>query len=543
MADTSRYTDEELRALLKQAQTEQSATAATHFKSGGSGSDFQSDFGVSGGEMFRAGIGRGLTSIARNVGNLATWVTNPAAGPVANVDLAEKNRLDEALLKSAPGKLGNVVGQAAATAPAAMLTGGAAGSLGVANPIAQGAIEGGVQGLLSANPDERTSGALMGAGVGAAIPALGMGVRRAAYGINATPDARMLRDRGIDLTPGQMNPEGLSNTLEQAWSRVPVVGESIRGAREGAEQQFKQSLIEEGVAPNANITRSGDLNAMLSDAYDTYNAAYDSVRHFPVTGTRTGIARGLAQTADDPAVLADENSRRTVANWLRNQATQLPRSQSLESGDLLNLRSEIRKRIRNVSDDAQRDLLQNAETTLTAHLNSQLPQDASAALAATDAQYSRYKVLENALRKGGDRPGGFTPSQFSQAIREATDSGAYARGGGQLRDLATAGASTFQTVMPNTGGRNAAIGIPLAAAIAKPTVGIPLGAAALGMVGTQTGRALAAGETAPQQLLQSFIEGGGRALSPSQRRLLSEALQRMAVAPVVAPRAAETGSP
>lgn len=538
MGDLARYSDEELRAMLKQSRTQESVAASTHFGQGGSGSDFQSDFGVSGGEMFRAGIGRGLTSIARNASNIGTWITNPAAGPASNVDLQQAGELDKALLASRPGGLGNIVGQAAATAPAAMLAGGVA-----ANPIARGAIEGGVQGLLSADPEDRLKGTAMGAGVGAAVPAIGMGLRRMAYGVNATPEARLLRGRGIDLTPGQMNPEGLSNTLEQAWSRVPVVGESIRGARESAEQQFKQSLIEEGVAPGAAINRSGDLNAMLSDAYDTFDPAYDSVRHFPVTGTRTGIARGLAQTADDPAVLADENSRRTVANWLRNQATQLPSGQALESGDLLNLRSEIRARIRGVSDDAQRDLLQNAEQTLTTHLNGQLPPDAATSLAATDAQYSRYKVLENALRKGGDRPGGFTPSQLSQAIREATDSGIYARGGGQLRDLAAAGANTFQTVMPNTGGRNAAIGIPLAAAVAKPTVGIPLGAAALGMVGTQTGRALAAGETAPQQLLQAFIEGGGRALSPSQKRLLSEALQRMAVAPAVAPRVADTGSP
>lgn len=534
MADPASLSDDELRLLLKQSRAQENATAATHFGTGGSGSNYQTDFNVGPGEMFRAGIGRGMTSIVRNAGNLV--------GLKSDEDLANAKELDKPLLSSPGGQLGNMVGQAAMTAPITMgasMGVGAMGSLGAqiaANPIASGAMEGGIQGLLSADPGERMKGTLIGAGVGAAIPTITMGARKLAYGVNATPEARMLRQMGVDLTPGQMNPEGLANSLEQAWSRVPVVGESIRGAREGAEQQFKQTLLEQGVAPGAAINRSGDLNQMLSDAYDTFDPAYDAVRNFPVAGTRTGVSRGLQQAAADPAILADDNARTTVSNWLRNQATQLPQGQPLESGDLLDLRSEIRKRVRGLTDDAQRDLLQNAEQRLTSHINGQLPPDAATALAQTDAQYSRYKILENALRKSGDRPGGFTPSQLSGAIREATDSGAYARGGGQLRDLASAGAETFQTVMPNTGGRNAAIGIPLAAAIAKPTIGVPMGAAALGMVGTQTGRALAAGETAPQQLVQALLQGSVNATTPAQRRLLAEALQRLAVSPAVQPR-------
>lgn len=535
MGDLSRYSDEELRAMMKQASVEQNARSATHFGEGvGSGTGFREDFGVGGGEMLRAGIGRGLVSVGRNLKEMALYNVDLPEAMRTRVDIEDANERDKALLADRAGNLGSMIGQGAATAPFAMATGGAASALGISSPIATGALEGGVQGLLSANPDDRLSGALMGAGVGAAVPAIGAGVRKLASGMNMTPEARMLRQMGVDLTPGQMNPQGTMNTLEQAWESVPVVGNVVKGARGSAEDQFKQAVLQQGGAPGATVQAGHDLADTLTNAYGTYDAAYDAVRHFPVAGTRTGIARGLAATANDPAVLADDGARQTVGRWLQNQATQLPRGSALQSGDLLELRSAIRDRLRNVTDDAQRGLLENAEQQLTQHLNSQLPQDAATSLAATDAQYSRYKILENAMRKAKDRPGGFSMSQFSQAIQEATPSGVYARGGGSMRDLASAGTESFQTTMPNTGGRNAAIALSLAAAPAS----VPFG---IGAIGTQTGRALMAGETAPQQAAQALISAGSRALTPAQKRLLSETLQRMAVAGAV--QSGSTGSP
>lgn len=535
MGDLARYSDDELRALMKQASVEQNARSATHFGTDvGSGTGFREDFGVSGGEMFRAGIGRGIMSVGRNLKELALYNIDLPEALRTRVDIEDANQRDKELLQDRAGDLGNMVGQGAATAPFAMATGGAAGALGISSPIATGALEGGVQGLLSANPEDRLSGALMGAGTGAAVPALGMGVRKLASGMNVTPEARMLRQMGVDLTPGQMNPQGTMNTLEQAWESVPVVGNVVKGARGAAEDQFKQAVLQQAGAPGATVQAGNDLAETLTNAYRTYDAAYDAVKQFPVSSTRTGIERGLVSATADRSVLADANARQTVADWLQNKATQLPQGSRLNSGDVLELRSAIRTKLRDVTDEAQQGLFENAESKLTQYLNSQLPPDAATSLAATDAQYSRYKILENALRKAKDRPGGFSMSQLSQAIQEATPAGTYARGGGPMRDLASAGTSSFQTTMPNTGGRNAAIALSLGGAPAS----IPLG---LGAVGTQTGRALMAGETAPQRAVQALISGASGALTPAQKRLLSEALQRMAVAGTV--QSGGTGSP
>jgi hypothetical protein len=97
-----------------------------------------------------------------------------------------------------------------------------------------------------------------------------------------------------------------------------------------------------------------------------------------------------------------------------------------------------------------------------------------------------------------------TPQKLSQSIYDAVPDAAYARGGGgPLRDLAQAGTEVFQNVSPPTGARILTLGAGGLAAL-HPYVGVPAATAALGLTGTSTGRALAAGTTAPQRAAQQL---------------------------------------
>ena len=553
MSDPGLMSDDEILQALKQAKAAGNVAAATHATgtyqpSGYIPNDPTAEMGTF--ARLRAGTGRGMMNIGRNVANLASYAS-PDLTDRVNTEVAIDNAkdIDKPLMNTRAGTIGSMLGETAVTAPLTMgasMGVGASGSLGSAlinNPLGRGAFEGAVQGLVTSPPGDRLSGTLRGGAAGAALPAAAGIGRLLARGVNPTPSARMLRQMGVDLTPGQMNPEGIANSMEQAWQSVPVAGNIIKNARGSAEAQFQQAALQQGSAPGASIAKQADLNAMLDDAYKSFGPAYDAARTSAVPGTSSAVARALAGTVNDPAVLADDASRGTVGRWLENQATQLPKGQALSSGDFLDLRSKIREKIRNITDDQQRELLENAENALTQHLNNHLPPDIASGLAATDAQYSKYKVLENVLRKAGDRPEGFSPSQFSQAIKEATDAGSYARGGGQLRDMASAGRDVFNTVSPATGARNAAIGIPLAAAAAKPVIGVPLIGAGLGLTGTQYGRQLAAGERPFQQLMQSIGSGVQSGTTKTQRELIAEYLRRLSVAPAVQPAVSDTGSP
>ncbi len=171
-----------------------------------------------------------------------------------------------------------------------------------------------------------------------------------------------------------------------------------------------------------------------------------------------------------------------------------------------NIRAEIARRVRS-GDETGAQLLRNAEGALTSRLEEGLAGKSADALRATDAQYGRYKVVEDAVRRGGDQPGGFTPAQLSQAVRASTQKGAYARGGGgALRDLAAAGRESLDTRIPPTGARLLNIGGALPAWLAN----------------TGTGKATLLGETAPQRFIQ---RGEDRLREAGLLRALAQYLQ------------------
>jgi hypothetical protein len=91
------------------------------------------------GSPFLAGVGKGMTDVARGVAQLFP------GGP-SYADIAESRRLDAPLMDTTAGKVGSVVGNVAATAPLAFIPGGATlkgataigAGLGLAAPSASG---------------------------------------------------------------------------------------------------------------------------------------------------------------------------------------------------------------------------------------------------------------------------------------------------------------------------------------------------------------------------------------------------------------------
>jgi hypothetical protein len=500
------------------------------------------------GERVLAGIGQGMMNVGRHAANLV--------GLQSDQQLADAKQLDAPLLATGAGKTGALIGEVAATAPLMMGGAGVVGRVGMgakvlSNPIARGVVEGAAQGALMADPGEKGAGAIMGGAFGGALPAAGAGLGKLAHGVKRTPEAERLLAQGVDLTPGQMNPGGILNQMEESWQSVPLVGPVIRGARENAQNSFQRAATQTAAAPGARIAQ-GPADEMLEAAYKSFEPLYDQAKGFPLYpgvmrqaggdiplasfGNRPGL---LVRAALDRNVRADDATRRSVGRWLDNQITQLPgkgRAQ-ISSDDLLNLRSNIRAEARRAAtqgDDAAADLLKNGERALTDTLESQLPPDALQALRTADSRYGIYKTLEDAVARSKDMPGGFTPSKLSEAVAGANrglGKGSYARGGGgPLRDLSEAGTATMNVRSPPTGQRLAAIGLPLAASGAAPGVAVPAGAALLGMVGTQTGRRAAAGQLPAQKLAQALEEAAKRGVAEPYRNVAAQYLRRASVA-------------
>lgn len=327
---------------------------------------------------------------------------------------------------------------------------------------------------------------------GGVMPGIATGIAR---GITPTREAQRMLDEGVDLTPGQLNPEGKLAQIESGSQRIPILGPEIRKAREGALSQWRDSFVKNTAPKGAKIQAKGDVNAVLDEVYDAFGPAYDQAKGVKVIPAIKTQGRGQPLKAAfnaavrDPSIRASDASRSSVGKWLQNQLTK-PIS---TSDDLLNIRSSIRSEMRKIKgsttdDMMERELLKNAENAVTASLNSQLPAKALKALRETDAQYAKYKVAEDAVYRGGDK--GFTPFQAGQAVKSSSDKGAYARGGGLMRDSSSAAAKTFADVNPQTGASLLAI-----------AAGVPLGTLLSPLTLTRTGRRLAAGQYPWQQQL------------------------------------------
>lgn len=235
-------------------------------------------------------------------------------------------------------------------------------------------------------------------------------------------------------TPLRVVPDDVTANAEpwQLPNAHAGFGEAPLGALPKALQ--KMGGVEGTVVPEATVRRPGVLGPLPR--------AFQKPESLPIGApTRVGRKGAVAAAAEEA---------------VPEPATSPPRlSGQVESGALLQARSNIRKevarRIRS-GDETGAQLLGGGEDVLSSRLEAALPEDAAAALRSTDAKYAQHKVVSDAVRRGGDV--GFTPSHLSAAVKKATESGRYARGGGgELRDIAQLGREVFDTRIPANGAR------------------------------------------------------------------------------------------
>lgn len=533
MSDPSSLSDADLIAQIQAAQRTQNQTAATHTGTGGfdpNDNAWMDQWGPLAGQnayqKIAAGVGRGMVHTGRSVGNLFGLVPDSA--------MAEEKKYDAPLLASGAGKTGNLIGESAVTAPLGMGASQGLGMLGkagaslAANPISNAALQGGMQGLATADPGERGANTAIGSLTGGALGANQILMGKLLRGMSRTPDAQTLLNHGVSLTPGQLNPTGAMNQFEQAAESLPGAKQIIEPAREAAEHQYQAIIIGKGAAPGSAPLKPGNIHDLLQQAYDSYQPLYDQAKGYPVSPQIMRVQGGNVPLADTFQAAArapgvPKSLQNSENSWLQDRLTQLPKNP--QSEDLLQLRSDIRQRARmaNLKTDTDSghvaNINQRAEKGVTAALNSQLPTQPLQALASADSNYGNYKIIENAVAKSKDNIAGLTPQKLSQAIYESAQDPAYARGaGGPLRNLAQAGTQVFQNVSPPTGARLATLALGAAGAM-HPAVGIPAVVGALGLTGTQTGRKLAAGMTAPQLKAQQLAAALQRNVSAPVRNV------------------------
>ena len=460
------------------------------------------------------GFGAGVERSVASAGELAGVIS-----PERYQQLRESN---EPFTTGPAGATGEFLGEAAAST----LAGGPIGrALRVGGPIVRGAIEGGATTYLTAEPEERRTAGAYGTVASGALPAAGKVTRAATRGIDMSPAARKLTTRGVELTPGQVAPEGTWAMIEESMMRIPLVGPRVAAARERGWQQTKNLISKESAPPGYTPPDRADVRDAYKDLKNAYDTAYDQFKGYPLQPAMMRVQGGNVPLTQFMAVprqaAADPKSRRYVQTFIDNELGRI-KGRQLDSKDLLEIRSNIRAKIRDLSGnqnfpDAE-GLLKTAEQRATEVLESQLPPDVMKSLREVDAKYGNFKVLESAIDRSKDRPDAFTPAQFSMAVKESTPSkGQYAAGGGRMRDIAQESADVFSPRTPVTGAQQPSQLVGYAAAFPAAML---YGEGR----GKQLGRMLA-GQTGVQRQIQDFERKFRRKLSAQEREDLARVLR------------------
>lgn len=396
--------------------------------------------GMSGTEKFLAGVGKGFADLGRGVGQMV--------GAVDRKDVDEANRRDKALMNTGAGFAGNITGNLAAFAPAALIPG--------ANTLAGSALIGAGSGLLQpvGEHDSRIGNVALGASLGAAAKvgtdALGRIVRPVQTQL--TPELEALAQKAkaasIPLDAADMTGSRPLKVMRSVMESMPLTAAKQAELNEAKRQAFNKAALStigetaDKATPevlNAARTRIGqsfnDLAArndvQLGNDFLTAIAKIDASRN-PFSAGKIGdvVDKALDLAASGKISGADYQKIRST---LGKQAKDAFNSGNSETGQAL-------KSLRNALDDAAG--------------NSIAPAD-QAAWKQARSQWQALKVLEKAAAptSADAVAGNVSPAKLAQSM-VSSDRQGFTYGTtnqDKLADLARIGQAFVKEQIPNSG--------------------------------------------------------------------------------------------
>ena len=382
---------------------------------------------MTGGQKFLAGVGSGMTDIARKAVNLVT--PGEAQGFGSKAAIEEQGKTDRDLLSTGAGMAGNIVGQVAATAPVGMGAGGLIRGAGLGARAGQAALQGASEGVLAASPDDRLAGAAMGAGLGGGLSgAAGLGgklLRRAGRGVvDVTDEAAELQKILREIDPEAIIPlsqaakPGLAKQVYEGFvANIPggKVRQQLGKAQEVAREAAIAKVLPEGIHPATVFEAASEDTAQegLSRLMSVWDDAWTPVNTTRVTIPEDFFSPGFEKLA-----------------W-KQFRYRLPKAGEAVGEDLTKASQAIQEMINELPGGqlgaARRKYLIGWREKVDNLLKSQLDGDALETYTKNKDKYGAYQAL---LKAASSAPGTgeFTSKALSRAASKKA--GAAGLGGG-----------------------------------------------------------------------------------------------------------------
>tara|TARA_R110002153_G_scaffold81420_1_gene206350 strand:+ start:3316 stop:6078 length:2763 start_codon:yes stop_codon:yes gene_type:complete len=271
--------------------------------------------------------------------------------------------------------------------------------------------------------------------------------------------ARILADDRADVK----NTRGLTEQVgAQLMQARRVMVEELYDAQGNPRSRLDWARqIIQRVTPGDTKIEKDQVDKMLQKSYDAFKPLYDKARGFELdVEDADGLREVVIGSADAPSITASDDSINTARRWLRNLVTNYEPEAAKDlaaldtpppvilgadgkplrppteapapepkaplnitsTNDAINIRSKIReerRRLRKKGGNQEvRDLYGVAEEELTNFIRNNVSDEAAEELAETDAIYSQYKVIEDAVFQSFDD--NLTGQNVSQSIKQST---------------------------------------------------------------------------------------------------------------------------
>lgn len=429
---------------------------------------------------------------------------------------------------------GNIGGGALAAAGLEAGAGGLAAKLGLGAkalpwvPRAADAAYGAISGANS-NPNDPLKGALFGGAAGLGGGMFGRQIARSGGGALAgvrNEGVQMLKDRGIPLTFGQAVSQsgrlgGMAKGIEDKLTSLPLVGDMINARRREGVQGFNAAAFKEGMAPIAplippvgqqgvnNVGEQG-ISDMQKAVTGSYGRALDGVQVTPDAQFAQELSgllqKGAAIPRTGPEFAHTVNA--SIAPHFNSPTGAVGGAQIQDILQTTRGTNFGNDAMGNFANDALGDVGGAVSDLVGRHAPGVIP-----ALGAANSSYRNLNILADAVGKGANTGGLFSPAQLGMAARSNTTKfGGKISAASDTRpffDLQRAGQDILPSKVPDSGtsGRLAMLAVPGLAGATGAGAGYAAGDVQTGSeagLATLTALALGGSKTA-QKLLTAMV--------------------------------------
>lgn len=294
-------------------------------------------------------------------------------------------------------------------------------------------------------------------------------------------DARLLADKGVTMTPGQLM-GGATKRAEEGLQSVPIVGDTIKAAKGRGVEQFNAAAVDDALQViGQKLPKGSKGNEALAHARTAFSDAYDDALgkmkgrldaaqpEVPQLG-----APGMPAPPPAPSLRGEleqlrgnirnstlpPDKQRELERVMDNQIIAKFTPDGLASGETLkNIQSTLRSLAKTQGRSENPDVREMglAVTEMNAALRRMLDREnpeQAPILAKIDDGYGRFKIAQRAAASTSSDKGQFTPTQYMSSVKAkdpTKDKRAFSEGTAKQQELAQAAKGVLPDRLPDSG--------------------------------------------------------------------------------------------